>query len=203
MKNMKPASTIPRLYPSFVFMFKDDFWFSKVFIGGLVFLLSGIVVGIFLLLGYLAELTNGLLNDNETSPEWRHSDRFIAHGIRLVLAFSAYALPLVVLNIFYHSAWLITGSIILFLFASPITATQYAFRFSLRDCFDWKAIHHIVFLNPVLFLRNILFSYGTMALSISLGWMILIIGWPFIIFWAMLVQAHMFAALKKQSLIAL
>jgi hypothetical protein len=200
---MKPNSATLRAYPSFVFMFKDDFWFSKVFIGGLVFLLSGIVVGIFLLLGYLAELMNGLLHDNEILPEWRHSGRFFSHGIRLVLAFTAYALPFAALNVVYHSAWLMAGSIILLLIVSPIIAAQYAFRFSLRDCFDWKSIIRFVFLNPLLFLRGILLSYCTMILSISFGWMILIVGWPFIIFWGMLVQAHMFAGLKKQSLIAL
>ncbi len=197
---MKPNTPTPRLSNSLVFMFKDDFWFSKVFVGGLVFLLSAVLVGIFLLIGYLIELMNGFLHDNETLPEWRHSGRFFSHGIRLVFALAVYAVPFAALNVLYHSAWIIAGSIVVLLIASPVFAAQYAFRFLLRDCFDWKSILTLVLRTPLFFLCGVLISYGTVALSISLGWMMLIIGWPFVVFWGMLVQSHMFATLKKQSL---
>ncbi|MDE3057969.1 MAG: DUF4013 domain-containing protein [Bacteroidota bacterium] len=196
---MKPNTPTPRLSNSLVFLFKDDFWFSKVFIGGLVLLLSGAVVGIFLVLGYLTELTNGILHDNEIPPEWRHGKRFFSHGIRLVLALAAYAAPLTVVNVLSHSASLLTVSIVLFLVAAPVIEAQYSIRFSLRDCFDWKSINRFIVRDPALFARGIFISYGTIVLSISFGWMTLIIGWPFVIFWATLVQAHIFATLEKNA----
>lgn len=189
-----------RLYPAFVFMFKDDFWFSKVFLGGLAVVLCSVFIGLFLLLGYLSELMNGILHDNETPPEWRHSGRFFVHGIRLTVILTAYSLPFIVIYFLFNATFILNVIIILFLIIAPVVITQYALRFSIRDCFDWRAISSFILRNPVLFFLKLSVSYGTLTLSLSLGWMILIIGWPFAIFWAMLVQAYMLSTLRKKTI---
>ena len=84
----------------FSFVFDDPDWVSKVLIGGLFFLASIFIIGIFFVLGYMARLARNVINGvTYPLPAWDDLGEYFAEGLRLTGVALLYSMPMIVLII--------------------------------------------------------------------------------------------------------
>jgi hypothetical protein len=89
---------------SFTFMFEDPDWLPKLGIGTLIVLiglvLSAALVGVVPLIiaaGYSLEVTANVMNNQAFPlPDWHDWGRFLGRGIKLVVVFVVWLLPLII-----------------------------------------------------------------------------------------------------------
>jgi hypothetical protein len=187
---------------SFSYMFKDASWFFKVFIGGIFLALSAIVVGLPFLLGYEIEFLRAAgRQDDIVLPEWRNIRKIFIQGL---IIFSAALLYIVILSVIIVAVIGIpttrTIVIVQCLFLSywmPLVLIQFAHRPTFFSCFSLVDILKRTLRHPLLYLVSLTVGFLTVASSVVLGWMSMIIGWPFVVFWGILVELHILAQLTK------
>ncbi len=81
---------------SFTFLFEDKKWVEKLLIGGLILLIP--IVGSLLLMGYMVVLIRNVRQGEEYPlPEWHEFGEMIVDGLKLLLAYIVWALPIIVL----------------------------------------------------------------------------------------------------------
>lgn len=81
---------------AFSFVFRDPDWVRKTLIGGLVVLLSIFVIGIFILMGYMARLARNVAAGAATPlPEWDDIGGMLVEGLKLFVVVLAYAAPVI------------------------------------------------------------------------------------------------------------
>lgn len=82
----------------FTFAFEDRNWLTKVLVGGLFYLATFLIVGIFFLLGYCAQLFRNVVDGVANPlPEWDDLGGFFAEGARLFGVVLVYAFPFLIL----------------------------------------------------------------------------------------------------------
>ncbi|HTY11067.1 MAG TPA: DUF4013 domain-containing protein [Bacteroidota bacterium] len=187
---------------SFSYMFKDSSWFLKVFIGGIFVMLSGIVVGIPFLLGYEIEYLRAALgHDDIVLPEWRNVRRLFRQGLIVLFAALLYAAVLAVIvgaAFGTPTAAELIGILCIFLFCwLPLVLIQYAHRPAFFSCFSVSDIAKRTLRHPLMYVVALAAGFLTVASSVSLGWMSMIVGWPFVVFWGILAESHILAQLAK------
>jgi hypothetical protein len=99
---------------AYTFMFKEDRWIPKLVIGGLVVLLSVLILPSFILVGYqIAVVRRVMAGATPILPEWDEIGRKFMDGLNLAIAIVVYALPL----------WLLACIMVVlsFVFADPAT----------------------------------------------------------------------------------
>lgn len=187
---------------SFSYMFKDSSWFFKVFIGGIYLIIGLTVIGFAFVLGYEVEhIRRMVATSDENLPDWKYPGRLFREGANVLIATAVYA-------------WLVFGAgwasgaaattgrfiaifvLLLFLW-TPLLLVQYAKRPALFSCFALGEITASVVRRPVSFAAGLTVSTGVILATISLGWMSLIVGWPFVIFWGIAVQSHILGQLAR------
>ncbi len=85
---------------AFSFPFKDPQWFVKFLIGILMCLLAVIGIGFFILAGYYIQITQrAMRNDEPGLPEWDGIGHKLVLGIKIVIAYLVYLLPVFLLMI--------------------------------------------------------------------------------------------------------
>jgi hypothetical protein len=83
---------------SFGFVFKDPRWFPKVAMGALFVLLSAVFVGIPFLMGYMVWVTRNVIRrEPYPLPEWTHLGEMFVTGLKLLVCYIFFILPLWVL----------------------------------------------------------------------------------------------------------
>src|SRR5271157_4270584 len=89
---------------SFTFMFEDPDWLPKLAIGTLVALVGWVlfvaligIIPLIVVLGYSLEVTRNVMS-NQVSPlpDWSDWGRFLSRGIKLVVVFIVWLLPLII-----------------------------------------------------------------------------------------------------------
>lgn len=85
---------------AFKFQFQDPNWVSKMFLGALFELLSILIIGSWLVMGYQVEVIQRVMRKDPTQlPEWDRLSEKLLRGIKLFLVSLVYYLPLVLIFI--------------------------------------------------------------------------------------------------------
>ena len=179
---------------SFSYMFKDPSWFFKVFVGGLFLILSFVLVGIPFVLGYEVALIRG--NQGELAlPDWKELRRIFRDGSIVLVASVIYTfltyLPLRLtfstVSVLPQLVAAVTGAFIWL----PLVMIQFASKPTFLSCFFVSPIFSRLYRLPGSSCTALVVSLLVIASTIALGWMSLIVGWPFVVFWGISVQAHL------------
>ena len=183
-------------------MFKDGSWFYKVFVGGLFVALSAIALGIPFILGYqIKHVRNMIEKKEDTLPEWKKMGTVFRDGIAVLCAVVIYVAVMLAAAFVAGAAFstlplAIATSIALF-FWLPLIIIQYAKTPTLFACFNLVTLVAPVVKRPSAFATAMGISFAVITAVFAFGWMSLIIGWPFIIFWGITVQTHVVGELAR------
>ena len=91
-----PDSTQFDFVKPFSFVFEDPRWMPKILIGGLFYLASFLIVGLFFVLGYVAKMVRNVVDGVAMPlPEWDDIGGFFADGLRLVGVGAVYIIPFI------------------------------------------------------------------------------------------------------------
>ncbi len=164
-----------KLTHAFSYIFSDNEWFNKVLIGGFYIVLIPIGIGAVMLNGFLSEFILRQNNGDRSMPYWRNVRSLFTAGIKNSSLFLA-GLILVYIGIFFSYQFTIPVSIIIL--ASLLTINA-------------------IFLTRSFNVVAVLISMGMLVAAISVGWMWIVVGWPLLIFLAMLVQVHLLTIRKS------
>ena len=204
---------------SISFVFQDKKWIEKVLIGGLIMLLTvvfswTIIIGIIggaLMLGYMVKLVRNVREHEEYPlPAWDDWGEKIVSGIKLMVIFFVWSLPLIIISLPFGILTGLAGDsdfggilglcfscisilywIILFL-ASPAITIRFAedeelssgFQFSEILEFTRNHIGDIIIVVIVLWLIQLVASF--------IGVLLCFIGLFFTGIWALMVQGHLY-----------
>lgn len=200
---------------AFTFVFEDEEWITKVLVGGLFLLASCVLIGIPFLLGYMIALMRNVMQGVEKPlPKWENLGGMFRDGLILILIFIVWLIPVWVLMCLQ---WLLTwafanGSdagaamavittcvsclygiwgLVVALF-TPAIYVRFARTPEFRSGFEFAELWQ--------FTRD---NIGNVIIAILLGWVASIIGSLGVIlcvigvfvtlFWASVVEAHLYA----------
>ena len=160
-----------RLANAFSYIFSDVEWFNKVLIGGIFLLLIPFGIGIIMLNGFLIDFAAKQKNGEKGMPFWRNYKTIFKNGLKI----STLSLILIVLIycFFLFMKVSFTIPIIIVLTAGFLTVNS-------------------VILIKSLDVSSLVVSFVLIVIAISIGWMWIVVGWPLLIFLAVLVQIHLF-----------
>jgi hypothetical protein len=187
---------------SFSYMFKDSTWFFKVFLGGIFLLASAAFVGLPLILGYEIEHIREAAEQKESLlPEWKNIRRFFKEGFIVLSATLIYAGALMLLIAAVHrsptASLMLAVLLAVIFFWMPLLLIQFTKRPTFLSCFSILEIVKRCAVHPFLFSVSLATGFLTIAASVLFGWMSMIVGWPFVVFWGILVQSHILGQLAK------
>ena|SRR5208283_1730706 len=187
---------------SFSYMFKDSSWFFKVFLGGIFLILSAVVVGLPFILGYEIEHIRGVAEQKEAIlPEWKNMRKLFKEGLIVLCAALVYTALLLSIIVAVHGApamiLMPAGLIVLIFFWMPLVLIQFTKRSTFFSCFSIMEILKRCSLHSYLYTVSLAAGFLTLVASFFFGWMSMIVGWPFVVFWGILVQSHILGQLAK------
>ena len=161
-----------RFTEPFIYIFSDDEWFNKILIGGFCLILIPLGIGLIMINGYLLSFSKDKNNKEKQLPFWRNYKSLFTHGLR-------------------------TGIIsYFFMIAAVIFALTSGHSFSIVEIVAYTSL--FLTFNSLLIVKTlnmfgVLCSVFILVVTISLGWMFIVVGWPLLIFLAMLVQVYLFS----------
>ena len=187
---------------SFSYMFKDSSWFFKVFLGGIFLILSAVVAGLPFILGYEIEHIRGVAEQKEAIlPEWKNMRKLFKEGLIVLCVALVYAALLLSLIVAVHGApamiLMLAALIVLIFFWMPLVLIQFTKRSTFFSCFSIMEILKRCSLHPYLYVISLAAGFLTIVASFFFGWMSMIVGWPFVVFWGILVQSQILGQLAK------
>ena len=174
---------------------------SALLVGGIVFFLSLILIGLPFFLGYITRCMRMIIAGDGVLPEWENVTGMFRDGIRMVMVFLAYAvvflviiaipaIPVVVFNyldmqfmVLLSTAALIGMTIIMLsifavvFFASWVLFASYG---SIRIALNPARVRHLISLNPVGYMIALLASVAIMAVGSAS--MLLLVSIPWVAF---------------------
>lgn len=158
-----------KISSAFSYIFSDTEWFNKVLIGGFYFLLLPLGIGAVMLNGYLSEFILGVHKGDRSMPYWRNFKAVFKAGL------TRSSVLLAGITSFYCAVY----------FSIPFTIPVSIF-----------IVSALLTLNALVLTRSfdlviVTVSAGMLVIAISIGWMWIVVGWPLLIFLAMLVQVHL------------
>jgi hypothetical protein len=160
-----------RLSNAFSYVFSDNEWFNKVLVGGLYLLLIPLGIGLIMLNGYLVEFISRNKNGDKGMPFWRNYKIVFGKG----LPKSWFSLIIIVAV--YVFAGFINIEITI-----PYAILSVTFFLTVNS----------LFITNTFDLFSIFVSCVLLLIALSIGWMWIVVGWPLLIFLAILVQIHLF-----------
>lgn len=180
------------LAEAFVVIFSDDDWFNKVLVGGfyIFFVLSGI--GIVMVNGYNVLFMKELLNGNTLLPYWREFLKIFKTGWKVSAALILYYGVITVL-LFLSGVPVVSLTIAIVYFIlhttlHPLVLLAYAQLPTFGTCFNPKRIFQPLRKAGKQICITLLLSAVLIFLSITTGWMAIIVGWPLLVFLSLLIQ---------------
>jgi len=181
-------------------MFKDSSWFFKVFLGGTFLVGSVVLIGLPFIVGYIIEDIRAVAGRNESIlPEWKNLRQLYKQGIVVLCAGLIYAVLFAACSIAVsgklETTSIVAGIFVLIFVWMPVVLIQYAKRLTFFSCFSILEIVKPCALHPLLYAKSLAAGFLTIAASILFGWMSMIVGWPFVIFWGILVQSQILGQL--------
>ncbi len=199
---------------SFGFVFEDKKWIEKVLIGGILMLVP--ILGSILMLGYAVELVRNVRkHEMEPLPEWDKWGEKITDGLKLLIIYFLWSLPLVILGFIIMIPLAITGdsdtgstiaglfstcfgcfaflyAIVVWL-ATPGLVIKFAETGEFSDGLKFGEILNFTKEHLGQIFVVIVVSWLVYMLAGLFGTLLCIIGLVFTMFWASLVQYHMIA----------
>ena len=166
-------TTYGRMTDAFGSIFADNEWFNKVLVGGFFFLLVPAGIGIVMLNGFLTLFLHRRKKNEAGMPYWRNYKLIFTAG-------RSTSIPALVILIASYILWFINGH------RATLSTTVIAVILLL-------AINSIV-LTRALHIPSLLVSLILLSVALCLGWMWIVVGWPLLVFLALLVQADMLRA---------
>lgn len=86
---------------AFTYVFEDEKWVEKIFIGGLFLLISFLIIPIFFVIGYQVEIIERILEGKEKPlPQWTNLGEKLSKGFSLIVTVFIYQLPIFIIYIF-------------------------------------------------------------------------------------------------------
>lgn len=163
---------IKNISKAFSVIFSDNEWFNKILIGGFYFVLIPLGIGIIMINGFLFALVMRAKVGEQGMPYWRNYKSIFQDGLKKS------KLPLLLIVIVY-----------ILILALHLTISVPGFIMALTLFLTINTISVVKRFDIVSFLLSVLL----IIVAISIGWMWIIVGWPLLIFLAVLVQTHLFA----------
>jgi hypothetical protein len=187
---------------SLTYMFKDEDWFWKVSLGACALLAIGCGAGYFLVMGYQVETVRRCRMNETTLPEWNSPRLLWRTGLTVGSAMLCYtAIVLGGLASIHHASVLsaVIGIVVIHTFLLPFVTLRFLERGSFASCLSVAAIASLVRKNGLRAAEMTAAGFSIFVVVVCLGWMALIVGWLFFIFWGMLVAASFTASLAPSS----
>ncbi|MGA7617591.1 MAG: DUF4013 domain-containing protein [Thermoanaerobaculia bacterium] len=206
---------------SFAFVFEDPDWLNKILLGGLFYLLGVVIVGWFIVFGYLAALARNVIAGVERPlPEWSGIGDYFAEGLKLFAVGLVYLLPNFLLALMWFGlsvlfdasdSWRVSGPfamVLLALFSVPIVLIVYVTmpaalirvvvtrRFS--AAFEFGRVWDLIRFNAINYLLTIA-TYIIASFVGQLGFLLCCIGVFFTSFWGLVVTTHAMAQTYRYS----
>jgi hypothetical protein len=200
---------------AFGYVFKDKNWAYKVFIGGLFFILSIVVIGGIIVTGYMIRVIRNVIEGKDTPlPEWSGIGEFLSEGIKPFLIVFVYNLPVLVLAILrmvimfgfrdLQAVAALTAVLQLllqlaFVVWTPTVIIRYTVHGTFRSGFEFAELFEFIRLNLGDYLVAVLMIFVAGMIA-SVGIFACCVGYFFTVFWAVLVTAHLYGQLYRVHL---
>lgn len=201
----------------FVFVFEDPDWLKKILIGGLFYLASILIVGIFFVGGYAVRLARNIIGGvARPLPEWDDLGGTLVDGVKVFLIALIYAIPIILAWLLAYGGMAAAGTVADERFAEPLTVLfgcmvpvffllvvaysvflpavllMYVATGSIGEALNIRKAVRFVVNNPA----NYILAYVVNLIANFLGQLgiiLLCIGLLFTSFWALLVSTYAFA----------
>jgi len=195
-------SFIQILRNALTYMFKDTDWFAKVSIGAIMLLFCFLGIGLIFIFGYQVLLLRRLLsNQRDSLPEWLPLRPVIKEGVLSLSLILIFLIPLFCFLLFSKNLPLLVGIGIITLFLIPLSQTRFAETGSFWSGLDIIRIFHMLMIHWKKIIIFLPIGYFFVCITVCFGWMCIIVGWPFIIFWGILVFSDFVrGAITQQSI---
>lgn len=195
---------MPDLAKSFTYMFEDKNWLSKILVGAAFTLLSGIIVGIPFLAGYIVMAIKRAYEDQEVPlPEWDNFGDLFTKGVVAFIIVILLFIPAFILQLVPCGGLLSVFYTLLAMLVFPIVIARYAVTGDLNTVFEFNEIIELLRDN-IANLAAVLIMWIIFSVIAVLGFLAIGIGFLFTSFWANLGLAYLFGkvyqeAMKKQE----
>jgi hypothetical protein len=208
---------------AFIFPFKDKNWVSKFLLAALFMILALIGIGIFILAGYLVQVTQrSMRNDPNPLPPWNDIGVKFVLGFKYVLIYVVYILPILFLAIplfalaiaaqFASQGEILALVVSIYAFGFTILIIPYSialnlllpvitYRFALHermgDALDVTAVVKTFTRSWQNTIVIALICVGVQSFA-AVGLILFLIGVLFTIFYSYLVSAYLAGALYRE-----
>lgn len=211
---------------SFSFVFEDPRWVSKVLIGGLMVLLSFLIVPGLIGIGYAAQLIRNVINGQERPlPEWSDMGAYLVDGAKLFVVYFVYIIPVFLLVFLIVAVAIATsatnprgepsGVALTLLIATtyciapiysialslitPAFVGRYVMTNSIGAALNFGEVWQLTRANITNYLIALVVYFGA-SIAASFGIIICFIGYGFTLFYAYLVWSHMIGQAHRSAL---
>lgn len=211
----------------FTFVFDDPDWVRKILMGGLMYLLSFLLIGIFFVFGYCARLArNVAAGAARPLPEWDDWGNDFGEGLKLFLIVLIYYVPILIIflvamgggallgavaddtgadaaaavagGMFSIGMCLLYGLALAVAVILPSALTLAVMRRSFSAAFDFSAVFGYIGQNVANYVLAIAVHLIAGFLA-QFGFFLLCVGLLFTAFWAQLVTTHAFGQTYRYS----
>ena len=207
---------------AFIFPFRDTQWIQKFLMGALFTLLSIFILPIPVLYGYLIELLQRVRdNDPVPLPEWKDPGIKFLVGLKYIVIFLIYYLPLILITILFISFGLLlslTGSeantpletmtliallisfvlpySLLLYIATPLITIEFANTERIQDGLRLGRIlrNFSIFWKDVLIVGIVAFA---LEIAAGIGFILFIVGILFTSFYVSLITFHLYGQICR------
>jgi hypothetical protein len=191
---------MPDLARSFTYMFEDKNWLSKMLVGAAFVLLSGIIIGIPFLGGYIVAAIKRAYDDEEVPlPEWDNFGDLFGKGIVAFIIVVLLYIPAFVLHFVPCGGLLALFYTLLAMLVFPILLARYAVTNDLNAVFELNEIADLVRDN-IANLAAVLIMWIIFSVIAALGVLAIGIGFLFTAFYANLGLAFLYGKVYQEAM---
>jgi hypothetical protein len=195
-----------KLAEAVALIFSNDDWFNKVLVGGLYVSLALTLLPIIMINGFIVEYMKVVMRGSYELPYWRNSKTIFKTGWKVSLALILYYVSATLLMNLAGSAIISIETAILFFILHttlhPVVLLAYAHHQQFSSCFNIISLLHIVTQHWKQLLPALLISAVVLFATITLGWMWIVVGWPMLVFLALLIQNTMVTLSLRHHLVS-
>jgi len=196
-------SAMKNLTEAFAAIFSDDDWFNKVLVGGFYILFVLCLFGIILINGYIVEFMKGLLKGNKNLPYWRDFSKIVKTGWKvsfaLILYYGIVTLLLHWLGVPVISVTIAITYFVLHTTLHPLMLLAYAQSPKFSTCFNLPKLLQPIKKSAKPVGYALLLGAVILFVSITIGWMAIIVGWTLLVFLSLLIQNAAVVLAAKQE----
>jgi hypothetical protein len=211
----------------FTFVFDDPDWVRKILLGGLMTLLSFLLIGIFIVFGYCARLArNVAAGVARPLPEWNDIGDYLLEGLKLVVIAIIYYIPVMIVFAIGMGGTAFLGALaddtgadavaavaggmfsigmcFLYIFALAVAAilpaalTLAVMRQDFGAAFDFRTVFSYIGQNGANYVLAIAVHLIAGFLA-QFGFFLLCVGLLFTAFWSQLATTHAFGETYRYS----